>query len=332
MSKLKIKLFGICAFLLCLIVQPASADIFKSAEFEIAHDEAELTYVFSAEVATNLAVSEKIIYPDFCREISVTSNIIGRRTHLVYTFTCEKALSSGDQLIAPWALDGARLDSFLGGKHQIISLIGEQSAIAIPLDGEAPPKRPLLEVMKDFLWQGALHIAGGWDHLAFVLCLCLISNGRHLIALVSTFTLGHSISLGLSFFNVVQVSIPPVEAVIALSIAFVAREALVKSSQQEQSIFKFGVLIAAFGLLHGLGFASALGEFGVPPHEKWPALIFFNLGVELGQLIFVIMVVSIFFVLRRIGAAGPARIACLYGVGIIGSYWMIERVVGFADI
>ena len=180
-----------------------------------------------------------------------------------------------------------------------------------------------------------LHIFGGWDHLAFVLCLCLLTRGRSLLLLVTAFTLGHSISLALAFFEVIHVPVPPVEAVIALSIAFMAREALLVRSGAVETVAarrRYMAIVASFGLLHGLGFATALGELGVSPHERVEGLVFFNVGVEIGQLMFVGVVVAIMAAARAIGRAEPVRVTALYGAGALGCFWMIERVTAFGQL
>lgn len=183
----------------------------------------------------------------------------------------------------------------------------------------------------EFLRQGLLHILMGWDHLAFVLCMALLAQGRQLVALVSCFTLGHSLSLGLAFFDVIHAPVPPVEAAIALSIVFMAREALIAGRGGEVFSFRRQIgIVSLFGLLHGLGFATALGALGVREGEKLASLAFFNLGVELGQLLFVGAIMAGLAALRLVSLAAPARAAALYAVGALGSFWMIERAAAFA--
>jgi hydrogenase/urease accessory protein HupE len=164
-----------------------------------------------------------------------------------------------------------------------------------------------------FVELGFTHILEGADHLAFVACLCMLVRGSALLALVTAFTAGHSISLALSYLGIVQVPTAPVEAVIALSVAFMAREALVASDRDNR---RYLVVVAAFGLLHGLGFAAALQDLGIPRADRAVALAGFNSGVELGQLLFVFIVTTV----RRF------RVPVLYAAGVLGMFWTFERL------
>lgn len=139
-----------------------------------------------------------------------------------------------------------------------------------------------------FLTQGMAHILAGWDHLAFVLCLAIIARGRRLAWLVTCFTLGHSITLGLGFLVVVRVPAVPVETAIILSVLLMAWKAFaaIRSGQIVDSRFHAG-LIFLFGLIHGMGFAHALSDYETPHGEALVSLAFFNLGIEIGQLLFV---------------------------------------------
>ncbi len=124
---------------------------------------------------------------------------------------------------------------------------------------------------------------------------------------------------------------PPTEAVIALSIVLVAREALIAGpgAPDRHSLARMTAIVTGFGLVHGLGFASALQQLGIADGERWPALVFFNLGVELGQLVFVAAVVGVTAALGRISLDGAARRLALHAAGIVGGFWLVERVAGF---
>lgn len=194
------------------------------------------------------------------------------------------------------------------------------------------------QVAATYLWLGVEHILLGVDHLIFVLALIMLVRGWKRIALtVTAFTLAHSITLGAATLGYLDVPGPPVEALIALSIALVAVEIVNSARGRESLASRFPWLIAfAFGLLHGLGFAGALSEVGLPGHAIPVALLFFNLGVELGQLLFVAVVLALFAVLHRISIAfvrrdaswlqAWPRLAGAYCIGGIASFWLIERV------
>jgi hypothetical protein len=181
---------------------------------------------------------------------------------------------------------------------------------------------------------GGEHILIGFDHLLFVLALTLIVKGwRRLAGTITAFTLAHSLTLALATLQLVRVPIPPVEAVIALSIVFVAAEVVHGLQGREGVTARRPWLVAlTFGLLHGLGFASALGEVGLPSGAIPLALFFFNLGVEAGQLLFILVLLIAVAPLRRLPATLPpwSRRVVPYAIGGMAMFWVIERVAGFA--
>lgn len=214
------------------------------------------------------------------------------------------------------------------------------------LTPEAPVFAPAgtqsgFEVAATYLQLGVHHILFGFDHLLFVLALLLLVSGRWmLVKTITAFTVAHSITLGAATLGFLDVPGPPVEAAIALSIAFVAVEIVNSVRGRESLTARLPWLVAfAFGLLHGLGFAGALSEVGLPGHAIPVALLFFNIGVEIGQLIFIAAAMAL-FVLRRwllLAFDRPKagwsqeglQLAGAYGIGGIASFWLIERVTGF---
>jgi hydrogenase/urease accessory protein HupE len=205
--------------------------------------------------------------------------------------------------------------------------LADGRAVSTVLRAAAPalavPARPGGAVLRSYLILGVRHILLGWDHLLFVLGLVLLVAGaRRLIATLTAFTAAHSITLSLAALGVVHVPAPPVEAAIALSIVFLAAE-LCRGPQTSFAARRpYGVALA-FGLLHGLGFAGALAEAGLPPGDIPRALFGFNLGVELGQLLFVAAVLLAGRLLR------PAARPLAYGIGTLAAYWCWERVAAF---
>ena len=178
----------------------------------------------------------------------------------------------------------------------------------------------------NYFFLGVQHILEGWDHLAFVLGLCLIAKGWNLVKLVTGFTLGHSLSLALATFNIIQLPSPPVEACIALSIAFMARQAFVGSHSRPQEV----ALVVAFGLLHGLGFAGILREYNLHQNDLLLGLVSFNLGVEGGQLIFVAGVIGLLALGSKFFTPENLRRVVAYLIGILGMFWTIQRLVSFS--
>ena len=184
-----------------------------------------------------------------------------------------------------------------------------------------------------YLKLGVEHILLGIDHLLFVLALLIITRGTWLlIKTVTAFTVAHSITLAFATLGYVHVPSAPVEALIALSIAFVAAEIVRQWHGREGLSARAPWLVAfTFGLLHGLGFAGALSEIGLPEGQIPLALLFFNIGVEAGQLLFVATMLGAFALVRRIRLSQPrwASLAVPYGVGGIAMFWVIERVASF---
>ena len=189
-------------------------------------------------------------------------------------------------------------------------------------------------VAATYLGLGVEHILLGLDHLLFVLAmLLLVRSWGRLVATITAFTLAHSITLAAATLGFVHVPPQPVEAAIALSIVFVAAE-IVHAREGRSGLTERWPWVVAFlfGLLHGLGFASALREVGLPENAIPTALLFFNLGVELGQLTFVGVVLALLASLPSLRLSAPTwswRLAP-YGIGAIAMYWTIERVLAFA--
>jgi hypothetical protein len=195
------------------------------------------------------------------------------------------------------------------------------------------PERPgAFEVVRTYLVLGVEHILLGIDHLLFVLALLLIVNGfGRLVATVTAFTVAHSITLGAATLGLVHVPSAPVEAIILFLASELARQNTATSSSRGDLTRRFPWLVAfAFGLLHGFGFAGALSEVGMPQHAVPLALLFFNVGVELGQLLFIAAVFGFAWFVRRSAVRVPAvwPRAVAYGVGSVAAFWVIERTIG----
>lgn len=189
-------------------------------------------------------------------------------------------------------------------------------------------------VTKTYVELGVEHILYGIDHLLFVFCLLLlVRDTRKLLLTVTAFTAAHSITLTVATLGFVHVPSAPVEATIALSIVFLARELLAGEAGRSTVTRSYPWLVAfSFGLLHGLGFASALAEIGLPRGEISLALFAFNLGVELGQLAFIGVVLTGAQVLRALipTILVWAPRAAGYAVGVAASYWIFARLAPVA--
>jgi hydrogenase/urease accessory protein HupE len=239
------------------------------------------------------------------------------------------------QMIAIEGLTEVQTDVLLliqlqdGSQHSAI-LRPSSPQFTIPLEASK------LQVAGDYWRLGTIHILEGVDHLLFVLALLLIVVGiKQLLAAVTAFTVAHSITLVLATLGVVHVPAAPTEAIIALSILFLATEIVHKHNGQFSLTEKYPWMVAfAFGLFHGLGFAGALSEIGVPQHEVPLALFMFNVGVETGQLLFIGVVLSVIAVLKKLSVTAPQGAWRLlpYSIGSVAAFWTIERVASFLPV
>ena len=190
-----------------------------------------------------------------------------------------------------------------------------------------------IEVFAAYVVLGIEHILSGIDHLLFVLGLLLLVRGlRLLIETITAFTLAHSVTLALAALGFVHVPQAPVEAVIALSILFLATELLRQHNGHVGLAERYPWLVAlSFGLLHGFGFAGALAEVGLPQTAIPLALFSFNVGVEIGQLMFVAVVLLCIAGLRRLHVEWPewAQRMPAYGIGSMAGFWVIQRIAEF---
>jgi hydrogenase/urease accessory protein HupE len=185
-------------------------------------------------------------------------------------------------------------------------------------------------LFKEYVRLGIEHILSGYDHLSFVFALLLLAlNYKRLLFAISAFTLSHSITLAFGIFGIVKIGVPYVEAMIALSILFLAREIMIKKDTFTKK--HLGITAFTFGLLHGLGFSSVLRSLGLPQDDLVLALVAFNVGIEIGQLLFILAVSFLLLLLRRrIGDhQEETRKILAYGIGTLSAYWFIERVLAF---
>ena len=214
------------------------------------------------------------------------------------------------------------------GATQMVRLTASETGF------EVAAKTSSVDVIKVYTALGIEHILLGVDHLLFVFALLLIVNGwRRLIGTITAFTLAHSITLAAATMGYVHVPQAPVEAVIALSILFLATEIIHNRQGRPGLAKRYPWLVAfIFGLLHGFGFAGALAEIGLPQQSIPLALLFFNVGVELGQLLFVAAVVATGWVLKKLLAQKVLQggeVAASYLIGTLSAFWLIERTYSF---
>jgi hypothetical protein len=212
---------------------------------------------------------------------------------------------------------------WLDGQSHVYTLTGSQPSVE--LFGSADDRRGLGEIFRAYTVLGVQHIASGIDHLLFVVSLLfLVGFNRRLIGTITAFTLAHSLTLACSVFGWLTLRSAPVEACIALSIVLVASEALRDTHTLARRVP--ALVSFLFGLVHGLGFAGALKSIGLPQSHLPMALLSFNVGVELGQLLTVLLAFLLVSVPWPKGWLSRARRPALYAVGVVAAFWCWQRI------
>ncbi len=213
--------------------------------------------------------------------------------------------------------------TWLDGQLRAYTLTGGQPTVH--LYGTADDQRGMGEVASAYTVLGVQHILTGVDHLLFVIgLLFLVGFHKRLVLTITAFTVAHSLTLASSALGWLTLRSPPVEATIALSIMLVASEAL---RDRETLARRWPALVAfLFGLVHGLGFAGALKDIGLPDSHFVLALLTFNVGVEIGQLLTVAAAWLVYRVVRQLPVMPQARLAALYAIGTMAAYWSAERI------
>jgi len=195
----------------------------------------------------------------------------------------------------------------------------------------APTLQTWIELARTYVNYGIDHILLGADHLLFVLGLIwIVGGGWRLVKTITAFTIGHSASLAAAAFGIIGVPERPLNACIALSIVFVGVE-IVKQQRGETGLtarYPWAVAFS-FGLVHGIGFASALAGLGLEHRLLPAALLFFNVGVEIGQLAFVLLVLALFWAHRRLDAVLPrwGNVLPAYAIGSVSMFWFLGRLL-----
>lgn len=270
--------------------------------------------------------------PDDCSERTpISSHVIDAARIDRWQISCTDGLA--DKPIRIDGLQNTITDVLLriqhtGGSTETVRLTPKHTDYVI--QGE----QAMHQVFLTYMVLGIEHILLGIDHLLFVFALLLIVNStRKLIITITAFTIAHSITLAAASLDIINIPQQPVEAVIALSILFLAVEVIHGRQGRPGYAARWPWLVAfSFGLLHGFGFAGALAEIGLPQHSIPLALISFNIGVELGQLSFILMVASISWLLHMADSRISLRYAntvTVYSIGGLSSFWLIERISTF---
>ncbi len=208
------------------------------------------------------------------------------------------------------------------------------------LDGESAshvlrPDKPTLDLKEEgapalsYFMIGVEHLVFGIDHLLFVIGLFLFIRAPiALIKTITAFTVSHSITLALSVLEIVKLDQGPIEAVIALSILFLARELVQDESKRSRlTLGRPWVMAFIFGLLHGLGFAGALADIGLPADDLWLSLLLFNVGIEAGQIAVILVLAAVAWTLSRLDWQKYFNIGAAWSMGYVAAFWTIDRIV-----
>ena len=323
-------LFGLLAMALLPVQGPRAHEV-RPGFLELRATAANIflmTWKVPALGAYRLGIEPRL--PESCHHIGQPTTVQASGAFIEYgTVSCARALEG--QRIEIDRLDGTltdvlvRIESADGNVHTA-RLTPSNPSFVVP---EVPG--PLM-VLRAYVGLGVEHILFGIDHLLFVLCLLfLVQSLRQLLTTITAFTLAHSITLAAATLGFIRVPSAPVEATIALSIVFLASE-LVRSEVQRGVVARYypWVVAFSFGLLHGLGFAGALAEVGLPRGEIPLALFAFNVGVELGQLAFVTAVLTLVRLVRLLPLRLPAwgQGAAGYAIGSLAGFWVFVRLAG----
>ena len=327
-----IKRFSTVIFLFCLSAL-ASADEIRPGYLQITETSRDLySVVWKVPAKGNKKLSLRARLPDNCEDKTQADAVFTNGAYIQRWITsCEGGLL--ERSISIEGLDATitdvllRLELLSGVSHSIVLTPAENAYLV-------PAQASRLQVAGTYTWLGIGHILLGFDHLLFVFALLLIvKNLRRLIGTITAFTLAHSITLAIATLGLVRVPQQPVEAVIALSILFLAMEIVHGKRGHPGAATRWPWLVAfVFGLLHGFGFAGALAEVGLPQQAIPVALVFFNIGVEIGQLLFIGAVLLAGWALHKLKQPKLmdwSESLIVYAIGGLSSFWLIERVSAF---
>lgn len=310
-------------------VQPAGAHEVRPAFLElreVAAHEFVMTWKVPALGSLRLGVAPRL--PESCRIIGAPTSLNAGGAFIDHSrVSCDHGLVGEtigiDRLDATQTDVLVRIENVNNSVHTVRLTPSSPSFVVAGNSGA-------LQVIGAFVGLGIEHILFGVDHLLFVLCLLLlVRNLRSLLATITAFTLAHSITLALATLGIVHVAAPPVEATIALSIVFLAVELARGGAARSVATRAYPWLVAfSFGLLHGLGFAGALAEIGLPQGEVPLALFAFNIGVELGQIAFVATVLALGRAVHALSLRWPAWAprAAGYAIGSAAAFWVFARL------
>lgn len=274
------------------------------------------------------------LLPPDCHWLDDEDNLLEETaTSLVFAKAEGRPLTAEDRIVLPWQRNGVLVVAkWRDGSTARQFFMSGAEGIVVEMAMLRAGSGSVGATARRYTLLGLEHILGGIDHLLFVAGLLLLVRGtRRLLLTITAFTLAHSLTLALSVLGWVSLPQPPVEAVIALSILLLAVENVhLRRGSAGLAARRPWAVSFLFGLVHGLGFAGALGQLGLPPAEVPSALLFFNVGVEVGQLLFVAVWLCLAWLVRRISKERPSSPLALvphYLLGTVSAFWFLERTV-----
>ena len=305
--------------LICVVlVSPVFSHEFSPAHLIIEEDEDfeyEVTWMYPIR---NLG-PVNLTLPNDCQSNSLESFQESKYLSEKISLQCSDSIKGKDIFIKGLSIlnDALVTIKFLDGERYEGLISVKDSKLTIPQELQVFPT--------GYFMLGVEHLIGGPDHLLFVFGLLFIVFGwQNLIKTITAFTLAHSITLGLSVLEIVSLPSATIEALIALTIIYLALE--IKDERNNKStpwLMAFG-----FGLLHGFGFAGALSEIGIANEQLLLSLLFFNIGIEIGQLIMIPLFLISIWLLQKVKFNFSVTKLSSYAIGGMGSFWLIERVLG----
>ena len=296
-----------------------------SHEFNPAHliidqsDDFQNTYVATwMYPVKNIGKRADVIFPDMCNLKGSDPFVQGKYIIEKITLECNETIKGKFIEIINLSVLTDTLVTINFKEETFEGLINVQrNKIEIPLVEQYYPTA--------YLYLGVGHLFDGLDHILFIFGLLFCISGLvNIIKTITAFTIAHSITLGLSVFNIISLPQATVEALIALTIVYLALE-ISKSNLKLKTPW---MMAFGFGLLHGLGFASALMDIGIANNQMLLSLLFFNIGIELAQIALIPIPLFFIYLSKRFDLSNHLKILASYSIGGMGFYWFIDRVIG----
>ena len=266
----------------------------------------------------NIGKRAEIILPSFCTTVSKEPFIKNKYIVEQITINCSQAINGSSLQIKDLSVltDALVTINFIDSTFEGIVNV-QNPEVEIPMENQYYPIA--------YLYLGFDHLLDGLDHILFIFGLLFcISGFVNIIKTITAFTIAHSLTLGLSVLDIISLPQATVEALIALTIIYLATEI----SKNRKIINTPWFMAFGFGLLHGLGFAGALNEIGIANSQMLLSLLFFNIGIELGQIALIPIPLSLIYISKQFNYINQVKVIMSLAVGGMGFYWFIDRVIG----